>query len=1309
MSIHKLSAGSGYDYLTRRVAALDATEKGHVGLASYYTERGESPGAWIGSGLAGIDGLNAGDAVTAEQMRALFGAGMHPLASTRLEQLGTADLTAANVQAATRLGAPFKVYASDVSPFRVEVAKRIATLNTAARHLADESVLAALRARVRTEVAREFFRAEHGRDPIDAREIAATIAKESRPRTHTVAGYDLTFSPVKSVSTLWAVADPHLAAQIELAHQAAVRDALSFIERHALFTRLGRNGVRQVNVTGLVAAAFTHRDSRAGDPDLHTHVAVANKVQTLDGRWLSIDGRVLFKATVAASETYNTALEQHLRDRLGVRFADRSDTDPGKRPVREIVGMDPALSQRWSSRRALIKIRQGELASRFQRDHGRPPTPVEALQLAQQATLETRDAKHEPRSLAEQRATWYAQAAETLGGPDAVQAMISKAFNPISITSPHVDAEWVAVTAGRVLAAVEERRSTWQSWHVRAEAHRQVRAAQVATDKVDQLVELLVAEVLQTRSISLARPDDGISEPATLRRVDGSSVYTVAGSELFTSARILAAEQRLVTTAGRIDGRVVEAGTVELALLESAANGNALDAGQAALVRAMCTSGARLQLAIAPAGAGKTTAMRTLARAWSDSGGQVIGLAPSAAAAAQLRDATGALVETLAKLIWSIDHGDLPDWAHRIGRSTLVIIDEAGMADTRTLDTAVQFIVGRGGSIRLVGDDQQLAAIGAGGVLRDTQASHGAARLSELHRFTDPGEAAATLALRDGRPEALGFYLDRGRVHVGGPTTTLDGVFDAWQKDRSLGLDAIMLAPTREFVSRLNQRARNHRLAGVISGRHVELADGNAASVGDLIITRRNDRRLRVTATDWVKNGDRWTILNLTRAGGLTVRHDRSGRMVTLPNDYVSTATELGYATTVHTAQGVTADTMHGLVTGEEYRQHLYTMLTRGRAANHIYLSVVGAGDPHTVIQPDDVHLRTATEMLEQILARDASPESATTLQREQQDPAVRLGAATARYLDALHVAAEHLAGPQAVANLDRGADRLLNGLTEEPAWPTLRGHLLLLAAAGADPVAELFAATAPRDLASAHDQAAVLDWRIQATGLLDTGGPLPWLPGIPDRIAADPDWAPYLAARSQLVAELADQARLSTEGETPAWAAQPHSLVPAELIADVQVWRAATQVDPGDLRPTGPPQLGHAARIWQQQLNTRIAAAADTHTDRQWRQLLARTAPSAIADSFLPELTERLSNLARAGFDATLLVRSAAAAGPLPDDHPAAALWWRILDQLPPTPNQDPVTANTAPATRQRTTPSLDRQRPRARSAPPPTFGTSR
>jgi hypothetical protein len=336
-------------------------------------------------------------------------------------------------------------------------------------------------------------------------------------------------------------------------------------------------------------------------------------------------------------------------------------------------------------------------------------------------------------------------------------------------------------------------------------------------------------------------------------------------------------------------------------------------------------------------------------------------------------------------------------------------------------------------------------------------------------------------------------------------------------------------------------------------------------------------------------------------------------------------------------------------------------------------------------------------------------PQSATTLQREQQDPAARLGAATARYLDALHFAAEHLAGPGVVANLDRSAERLLSGLTGEPAWSTLRGHLLLLAAAGVDPVAELFIAATTQDMTSASDQAAVIDSRIQDVNGVAAGGPLAWLPGIPHRLAADPNWGPYLGARSQLVAALVDQVRLNAEGEAPAWAAQPQAPVPAELIADVQVWRAATQVDPSDLRPTGPSQLGRAARIFQQQLEKRLAAP-DTNADGQWRRLLATEAPTATADSFLPELEERLTNLARAGFDATLLVRSAAAAGPLPDDHPAAALWWRILDQLPlQTPNQDSATANALLATSRMTPTSLHQHPSRWRNAPPPTFGPSR
>jgi conjugative relaxase-like TrwC/TraI family protein len=1259
MSIHKLTAGSGYDYLTRQVAAFDATSKGHVGLASYYTERGESPGIWVRSGMVGIDGLRAGDAVTAEQMSALFGLGMHPLATQRLQQVSDAELSDENIRAATRLGAPFKV--RDVGPnrFQVEVSRRFGDLTRLT------NLRAADRRDIRAEVAREFFLAEQGRPPADARELAGAIAKLSRPPLQSVAGYDLTFSPVKSVSALWAVVDPQVAAVIERAHQGAVRDALGFIERHALYAREGPQGIRQVNVRGVVGAAFTHRDSRAGDPDLHTHVAVANKVQTLEGRWLSIDGRVLFKAVVAASETYNTALEHHLRGLLGVRFAERSDLELRKPAVREIVGVDPDLLVRWSARRHDIKARSAELSVQFQADHGRPPTPMEALRLAHQATLETRDAKHEPRRLTEQRAVWHVQAAETLGGSEAVQALISTALHPSPAPSLPLDGAWASRTAGRVLAALEGRRSTWQSWHVRAEAHRQIRAADVHIDRFDRLVDHVVTEVLSIRSVSLGRQDDDITEPAALRRSDGSSVYTVAGSDLFTSARILAAEQRLVASAGRTNGRTVDRAIVELALLEQAANGITLDAGQAALVRSMSLSGARLQLAIAPAGAGKTTALRVLTRAWTDSGGTVLGLAPSAAAATQLREQTGAPTETLAKLTWSIQPGDLPDWAFQIGRSTLVIIDEAGMADTLSLDTAVEFIVRCGGSVRLIGDDQQLAAIGAGGVLRDIQTVHGADRLTELHRFKDPAEAAASLALRDGRPEALGFYLDQRRIHVGDPATATEQLFAGWQTDRDRGLDTIMLAPTRDLVAQLNQRARSHRLNNTHPGREVELADGNQASVGDVIITRQNDRQLRMSAADWVKNGDRWTVLDVSRTGALKVRHATTGRIVTLPPSYVGTATQLGYASTVHTAQGVTVDTMHGLATGAEARQLLYTMLTRGRTANHLYLPVVGDGDPHAILRPENIHLRTATELLEEILTRDATAASATTLHREQHDPAVRLGHATARYLDALHVAAEHLADPQMITDLESDADQLINGLTEETAWLALRSRLLLMALDNdTDPVAALRDTTQLRELDSAADQTAVLNWRLDDTQIQNPA-PLPWLPGIPVRIAADPDWGPYLAARARLITDLADQVR-TTEVSTQVWMVERRCQPPADLVAEILVWRAAMQVEQADLRPTGPKQPSFLARIWQHRLHQRLLTA-DIAQDQQWADLLTRRIPNLIKDSFMPSLVQRLENLDRAGFDAAALVRSAVAKRPVPEDHPAAALWWRILDELPP------------------------------------------
>ena len=192
--------------------------------------------------------------------------------------------------------------------------------------------------------------------------------------------------------------------------------------------------------------------------------------------------------------------------------------------------------------------------------------------------METRDAKHEPRSLAEQRATWLKDAAAVLGGQDAVEAMVQTTLAPPAESPTIADSLWVAETADHILSVMEASRSAWQMWHVRAEAQRQVRTIHVPAEPAAALVDLLVDEVLDRRSVALAAPADRIEEPESLRRVDGSSVYTVAGAELYSSQRILDAEQRLVIAAGRRDGSAVNESTVNLALLEMA-NKTALDAG----------------------------------------------------------------------------------------------------------------------------------------------------------------------------------------------------------------------------------------------------------------------------------------------------------------------------------------------------------------------------------------------------------------------------------------------------------------------------------------------------------------------------------------------------------------------------------------------------------------------------------------------------------------------------------------------------------------------------------------------------------
>jgi conjugative relaxase-like TrwC/TraI family protein len=330
------------------------------------------------------------------------------------------------------------------------------------------------RARIRTDQARVMFREQHHRDPGTAQELTGFLRRVSRPERSAVAGFDLTFSPVKSVSTLWAVAPREISERVEAAHAAAVASTLRWLEKEVGYTRVGTGGPAQVDVRGLVMAQFTHRDSRAGDPDLHTHVAVSNKVQTLDGRWLALDARMLYRFNVAGSEYYNTALEAELTQALGVTFAER-DSDTNKRPVREIVGVDPRLNEAWSSRATAITATTSELQARFRADHGRVPTTVEMISLRQQANLATRQAKHEPRSLNEQRAVWHGQAVRVLGNEGELHDMITTALTANAEPPTAVDASLIEKLAAQTVGTVAEHRAQWRESNLHAEALRVVR------------------------------------------------------------------------------------------------------------------------------------------------------------------------------------------------------------------------------------------------------------------------------------------------------------------------------------------------------------------------------------------------------------------------------------------------------------------------------------------------------------------------------------------------------------------------------------------------------------------------------------------------------------------------------------------------------------------------------------------------------------------------------------------------------------------------------------------------------------------
>ncbi|WP_458573347.1 MobF family relaxase, partial [Mycobacteroides abscessus] len=383
VSLHKISAGDGYLYLVRQVAASDATHRGRSALADYYSVKGEAPGRWLGKGLTALAdpgardvsaqtveqvwAVRAGSEVTEDQMKALFGEGLHPNATKISDYLIGRGLASEAAINGAKLGRKFAIY--DDPPFVAALSQAYRQHNIAIGEKPSARLDPATKSAIRTRLARDWFIAEYGHPPSDDRELSGYLARINRPPKTAVAAFDLAFSPVKSLSAAWAIAPLPIAQVFEDCHHDAVADVVAFLEESVALTRTGTNGVAQVNTEGLIATAFTHRDSRASDPDLHTHLVISSKIAAVDAhgvrRWLALDAQPLHHMMVSASELYNTRIEHHVTTRLGLSFAEVAPARRGKRVVREIVGIPAELLTRWSSRRVAIEARTAELAKEF--------------------------------------------------------------------------------------------------------------------------------------------------------------------------------------------------------------------------------------------------------------------------------------------------------------------------------------------------------------------------------------------------------------------------------------------------------------------------------------------------------------------------------------------------------------------------------------------------------------------------------------------------------------------------------------------------------------------------------------------------------------------------------------------------------------------------------------------------------------------------------------------------------------------------------------------------------------------------------
>jgi conjugative relaxase-like TrwC/TraI family protein len=842
--------------------------------------------------------------------------------------------------------------------------------------------------------------------------LGARLSQDRRP------GYDLTFSAPKSASLLWAFGADEVRDAISVAHDRAVESVLDHLSTEACYARRGAGGSRLIEANGFIAAAFRHRTSRAGDPQLHTHVVVPNLVQGSDGRWSAPDGRHLYAWKMTAGNLYRSALRAELRP-LGLSWHVR------RNGLSEVRDVPQAVLRAFSKRRVDIEATMAE----------RGTTSARAAETAALATRQRKPLGTPATDLLRQ--DWWEQLA-AIDLPDGAGGTRRAGLDDVTAALGHkpaippgpTDIEAVL----RVLAG--EKGVSLDNWEIDEHLAPDTRAIPItllgstftrrdalsavarAFDVTPDEALALTSELLERDSVVrvLADPD---APTDTIRTRSGHIVPATSGDRRYTTTELLAAEQRITGSATARVGEGtarVPPGTVDHVL----AMHPHLDGEQADGVRALLTSGNGYDLVIGQAGTGKSTMLGAARAGWEEAGYRVIGTAVAARTAADLEAGTGIPSSSLTQLLADLREGGGLTSRH------VIVVDEASLVGSRPLDRLRSYVDRAGAKLVLTGDNRQLSSIDAGGALRSLSKQLGSHVVTLTTNRRQAGsdqqwERDALVALRNGDAcGAVQAYSEHGRVTISG---TIDEarhrlVEDWWavHHDHTTAI----LAVRRADVVALNDLVRARRHAGGELGQEMRFGT-KVYRVGDRVLFEKNQRVAEAGSANragrsvriQVRNGTFGTVVgaidpaanaptregDVPRAQGdtaglgetmvqaeaatsLVVELD-DGRRAVLPRSYVESSTSLGYALTVFRSQGITVDHTFGLGGDSLFQEAGYTQLSRGRLSNNLY--VAAPENPRWEIghHADDSAQRDALQSLvdaleqsrEQTMAQDQLPE----------------------------------------------------------------------------------------------------------------------------------------------------------------------------------------------------------------------------------------------------------------------------------------------------------------------------------------------